>query len=223
MTTIHTFTAGGVNAYLVRTAPDACVLIDCGFPQHTTQLTAFLTQHGCAPGQLKHIFLTHGDVDHVGSAAHLRQQHGAPIHIHPADAPMLTAGDMALNRKSPPDRVSLLFRLFQLVDRTPRLDTFAADHLLTDGDDLTPLGFPARVIAIPGHSAGSVGFLTPGGDFFCGDLLMNVFGPALQMFLDDLPAAHASLAKLRPLPITTVYPGHGQPFPIAALWRRNPR
>ena len=31
------------------------------------------------------------------------------------------------------------------------------------------------------------------------------------------PDAQASLAKLRPLPITAVYLGHGQLFPITAL------
>ena len=40
---------------------------------------------GCQPGQLKLIVLTHGDVDHAGNAAYLREKYGAPIASHAAE------------------------------------------------------------------------------------------------------------------------------------------
>jgi glyoxylase-like metal-dependent hydrolase (beta-lactamase superfamily II) len=58
----------------------------------------------------------------------------------------------------------------------------------------------------------SIGILTAGGDLFCGDLFENTKAPALNSLMDDATAAAASAAKLKGLPIGTVYPGHGQPF-----------
>jgi hydroxyacylglutathione hydrolase len=65
-----------------------------------------------------------------------------------------------------------------------------------------------------GHSKGSIGLLTADGDLFCGDLLANVGQPDLWSIIDDREAAHASVEKLKGIAINTVYPGHGQPFPM---------
>jgi glyoxylase-like metal-dependent hydrolase (beta-lactamase superfamily II) len=79
---------------------------------------------------------------------------------------------------------------------------------------LSDCGFDAQVLALPGHSRGSIGILTAGGDLFCGDLLDNTDKPALNSIMDDLAAANASVEKLSGFAIHTVYPGHGQPFPM---------
>jgi glyoxylase-like metal-dependent hydrolase (beta-lactamase superfamily II) len=86
--------------------------------------------------------------------------------------------------------------------------------MVEDGDDLSGYGLDARVISIPGHSKGSIGILTDHGDLFCGDLLVNTDKPALNSLIDESSAAKASLQILRGMSIGTVYPGHGQPFPI---------
>jgi glyoxylase-like metal-dependent hydrolase (beta-lactamase superfamily II) len=57
---------------------------------------------------------------------------------------------------------------------------------------------------------------------FCGDLLENTKGPALNALTDDSAAANASVAKLEALKIGTVYPGHGQPFAMELLTKRKP-
>jgi glyoxylase-like metal-dependent hydrolase (beta-lactamase superfamily II) len=77
---------------------------------------------------------------------------------------------------------------------------------------LSDYGLEATVLSIPGHSKGSIGVLCPAGDLFCGDLFDNTKTPLLNAIMDDLEAAHASLAKLNKLAIHTVYPGHGKPF-----------
>ena len=80
--------------------------------------------------------------------------------------------------------------------------------------DLSDYGFHATVLSIPGHSKGSIGVLTAAGDLLCGDLFDNTKSPVLNAIMDDLDAAHASVAKLSQLTIHTVYPGHGKPFPM---------
>ena len=43
--------------------------------------------------------------------------------------------------------------------------------------------------------------------------------PGLEFFIDDMPAAEASLMRLRSLDVRTVYPGHGRPFPLKQVKR----
>lgn len=88
---------------------------------------------------------------------------------------------------------------------------------MCEGDTFAEYGFQAHVLDLPGHSKGSIGILTAEGNLFCGDLLMNIIKPGLQMYIDDLPVAQASLAKLKKLPIRMIYPGHGNPFTLGVL------
>ena len=98
-------------------------------------------------------------------------------------------------------------------------ETFEPDVLLEDGEDLSAYGLDARVVHLPGHSSGSIGVLTDDGDLFCGDLLVNVMGPSLHYYTDDLAQANESIRKLSDLGVETVYPGHGKPFPLNELSR----
>jgi len=93
-------------------------------------------------------------------------------------------------------------------------DRSKPDLSIEDGYDLSGYGFDAKVLSIPGHSKGSIGILTAGGDLFCGDLLINMDKPVLNDIIDDSAAANASVERLKSLEIDTVYPGHGKPFPM---------
>ena len=204
---------GAVNAYLVRSEA-GWALIDSGAPNARAALLRALEAAGCRADELRLIALTHGDFDHTGCAAFLRARSGAPIAMHPADAAMLERGDMFAGRAQ---RNPLMGWLAPRLFGFGRAQRAAPDHLLAEGDDLTPLGLPARVLHLPGHSRGSIGLLTPGGDLFCGDLLANTDGPKLNDLLDDPAAARASVERLRGLGVARVYPGHGEPFDLTAL------
>ncbi len=199
---------GTVNVYLLR-AGDAFVLVDTGAPNARGRLHKNLESLGCLPGKLKLIVITHGDFDHTGTAAYLRRAFGSRIGMHADDAPMAERGDMFVNRK----KSNALLRV--LVPRLigfGRAQRFAPDVLLTEGSTLAEYGLDARVVAIPGHSKGSIGILTDEGDLLCGDLYESIKRPALQLLIDDLPAALASDARVRSMGIRIVYPGHGAPF-----------
>lgn len=204
---------GSVNCYLVQ-GDKGFVLIDSGMPASRKALLQALERLGCQPGQLKLLVITHGDFDHTGSAAHLREAYGAKIAMHRDDSGMAEQGDMFFNRQP---RNALLRKLAPALIGFGKAQRFTPDVLLGEGDDLSPYGFAARVLSIPGHSKGSIGILTAAGDLFCGDLLANVGKPALGDIIDDMPAAEASLQRLRGLNVGMVYPGHGEPFPMNAL------
>jgi glyoxylase-like metal-dependent hydrolase (beta-lactamase superfamily II) len=105
--------------------------------------------------------------------------------------------------------------------RFGKSNRFRPDLYAEDGYALSEYDFDATVLAIPGHSKGSIGILTGARDLLCGDLFDNTDKPVLNSIMDDLAAAEASVEKLKSLYINTVYPGHGQPFQMAQLARSN--
>jgi glyoxylase-like metal-dependent hydrolase (beta-lactamase superfamily II) len=199
---------GTVNVYLLR-AGDAFVLVDTGAPNARIRLHKNLESLGCLPGKLKLIVITHGDFDHSGNAAYLRRAFGAPVGMHAEDAPMAERGDMFVNRKK---SNALLRVLIPRLIGFGRAQRFAPDVLLTEGSTLAEYGLDARVVAIPGHSKGSIGILTAESDLLCGDLYESIKRPARNSLIDDDAAAVASDARVRSMGIRNVYPGHGAPF-----------
>jgi hydroxyacylglutathione hydrolase len=205
-----------VNCYLVK-SDAGCVLIDTGLSTKRAELARALDGAGCGPGDLRLIVITHGDADHAGNAAYLRGTYGARIAMHRAEWQAVERGNMLLNRGRMPflrrTVGGLLFRFAGL--HTP--DRFEPDLHFEDGDDLSGHGLDATVLHLPGHSQGSVGALTADGDLFCGDLLTNLGEAKPNSLVDDPAGLEASLDRLRNLEIRTVYPGHGQPFPMELL------
>ena len=204
------FRLGTVNCYLVET-DTGFIVIDTGASNQRRELERELSSAGCLPGDLHLIVLTHGDFNHTGNAAYLRNSFGAKIAMHPDDAGMAQHGDMFLSRSSG----NAIFRsLAPILFRFSESNRFEPDLYLRDGDNLSEYSFDAQIVSIAGHSRGSIGILTSDGDLFCGDLLENTKKPALNSLMDDAAACEASIEKLQGLEIATVYPGYGEPFPM---------
>jgi glyoxylase-like metal-dependent hydrolase (beta-lactamase superfamily II) len=204
------FRMGSVNCYLIET--DTCyVLIDTGGSNSRKELVQKLESAGCKPGNLDLIVLTHGDFDHTGNAACLREVFGGKIAMHADDAGMVESGDMFVNRNKPNLLIRVLLPGFSGFGKPER---FRPDLLVEDGYEFFEYGIDAKVVSIPGHSKGSIGILIADADLFCGDLLVNTDKPVLNSLMDDPAAAATSLQKLESLCIETIYPGHGRPFPM---------
>jgi len=201
---------GSVNCYLTET-DTGYILIDTGGSNKRTDLEKELESAGCQPGNLKLIVLTHGDFDHAGNAAYLRKKFGTKIAMHYDDSGMVERGNMFWNRNKSNIFIRMISPILLGFGKSER---FKPDLYIGDGDDLSEHGFDAKVLHIPGHSKGSIGILTSGGDLFCGDLLENTDKPALNSIMDDPATANGSIEKLKSLKINKVYPGHGEPFPM---------
>jgi hydroxyacylglutathione hydrolase len=206
-----------VNCYLVRTG-DGFILIDTGRTSKRGAIEKQLESAGCQPGNLTLIVLTHGDFDHSGNAAYLRKKFGTQVAMHKADSGMVERGDMLWNRNKRNILIRIIFKLFF---RLSISDRFKPDVYIDEGYDFSGYGFDAKVLDIPGHSQGSIGILTASGDLFCGDLLANIAKPDVWSIIDDSVAAHASVEKLKRLQINTVYPGHGQSFPMELFMKTH--
>ena len=207
-----------ITSYLIK-AESGFIMVDTGYSMKHGDHSALdreLAERGCLPGDLILVILTHGDQDHTDAAAHLREIYGAKIAMHAGDAPMAESGDITIGRKVKPDHFSFLGKAIRAFAPKGRpYATFTPDILLEDGQSLSEYGLDATVLSLPGHSKGSIGILLAGGELFCGDLLFSYFGPDYHFYLDDAAAARASVATLRSLQVTTVYPGHGKPFPLS--------
>lgn len=207
------FGMGTVNSYLVETSMGH-LLIDTGGSVARRDLLQKLEDNGCTPDSLRLVILTHGDFDHIGSAAYLRSAFRVKIAMHRDDCGMAERGDMFVNRKKPNSVIKFLLPIFSGFGKS---EHFTPDVLVDDGFNLTEYGLEAKVISLPGHSRGSIGILTVEGGLFCGDLFENTKSPTLNSLMDDVTAAKASIDKLESMKISTIYPGHGPPFPWELL------
>jgi len=144
---------------------------------------------------VKTIVITHAHIDHVGGAARLKAETGAPVYMNEADFPVYDQIEMQALwlGMDPPEQVD--------IDVTPR-----------DGDVLRLGAAEFNVLHTPGHTPGSMGLWIPSEKkLIAGDTL----------FLDsigrtDLPGGDGKkiLVSIRekflPLPEDTlVIPGHG--------------
>lgn len=154
----------------------------------------------------KLIINTHGHLDHVGGNKRLKEATGAPILIHPLDAPML-------------NQVADHAAAWGLTaDNSP-----APDRELQDGDQISFGNITLKVIHTPGHTPGGISLFT-GREVFVGDTLF-----AGSIGRTDFPGGSfetikASIQK-RLFVLgddVKVYAGHGPATTIGQERRSNP-
>jgi glyoxylase-like metal-dependent hydrolase (beta-lactamase superfamily II) len=151
------------------------------------------------------ILNTHAHPDHLGAAAELQKRFDLPFAIHEDELPTFNSAK---------DTAQFLGLLnFQL----PELTTF-----LSDGQVLEINNLHLQVLHTPGHTPGSICFLT-GKHLFSGDTLFQG-----SVGRTDLPGGSMkqlcnSLKRLSRLPEDTqVYPGHGEITSIKKEIETNP-
>ena len=161
-----------------------CIVIDAG--------------HDAAPileaigsRTLRAVVCTHAHNDHVNAAAQVAEATGAPILVHPDEAPLW--------QMTYPDR--------------------APDGALANGQVITVAGTDLTVLHTPGHAPGACCLHAPGlGVVFSGDTLFNGGPGATGRSYSDYPTIVASITeKLLSLPSeTVVHTGHGDDTTIGA-------
>jgi glyoxylase-like metal-dependent hydrolase (beta-lactamase superfamily II) len=204
---------GGVNCYLIKTKTGH-IMIDTGYPAKCQGVEKCIRNASCDPESLKLIIITHGDHDHAGNSAYLRDKFDAKIAMHIDDIGMVENGDQDYNRKDKADYFAFKFKLMSLMSvffSTDKFTKYSPDIIIDETFDLSSYGLNAQIIHLPGHSKGSIGLLTNSGELFCGDLIYNFFKPEF-LYIDDLKAAKSSIEKLKSKNVKKVYSGHGKPF-----------
>ena len=204
-----------VNAFLVKVT-DGFILIDTGLAMHWEKLESELVSAGCLPGKLKLVIITHGDFDHTGNCARLREKYNCKIAMHEDDSGM-AENLVFLKRKVRTLPGKIFFLLRKLKRRKFTFEKFKPDFFLTDGQKLNEYGLNATVIHIPGHTKGSIGILTDDGILFAGDTFTNRKKPDIATYIENSGELKNSLAQLKAMHVKTVYPGHGAPFQMEEI------
>jgi hydroxyacylglutathione hydrolase len=155
---------------------------------------------------VKRILLTHAHIDHILMVKRFHEATGAPVWLHAADRPLYDRGvDQAAAFGMP----------------WPGSAPIA--HAIEEGEEVGIAGIPIRAIHTPGHSPGSVTFVTSDG-LISGDVLFRG-----SVGRTDLPGGDWGLLartireRLFSHPKETrVLPGHGPETTIGFELRTNP-
>ncbi len=201
MSNYETF-CGGVfetNCYLLH-APEGDILFDA-----PDGACAWLEAQGFAP---KLLLLTHGHFDHVPDVAKIKQRFGCPIGCHADCAPMISDPEF--------------FRKFGFA---LEIEPAEPDFLIEETSSREFLDKPFEVLEVPGHSPGSLCFVSREDQLVVGGDVLFAGGVGRW----DLPGGDGDLlfrgirTKLYPLgDDLTVLAGHGPPTTIGRERASNP-
>ena len=204
---------GNVNCWLVtgsKALPtNGSVLVDAGRERDFPMLEALCREH-----RVKLILLTHAHPDHAGSAALLRKSLNIPVALGRLDLPLLEDP-----HARPLYSRGLLGKAVLAMSRKELSQpgtSFSPELLLQGGEDFYRYGFSIRAIALPGHTAGSMGYEINHRFLCTGDAVMNLPWPTPALLFEDEVQAKESAAKIAGLGKRVILPGHG-----AALWNRE--
>jgi glyoxylase-like metal-dependent hydrolase (beta-lactamase superfamily II) len=158
--------------------------------------------------------LTHGHVDHIGSAAALRESTGASVMAGAGDASYIRGGATMPPAVFEDWEIPIYERVSAGLPEAAA--AVPVDRELTDGDVLD-FGGGAHVLAIPGHTEGSIAVHLPEhGVLFAGDTIANVGSVMLGVFNQDRARTIASFKRLAALDVQTACFGHGDPIESGA-------
>jgi glyoxylase-like metal-dependent hydrolase (beta-lactamase superfamily II) len=200
---------GRFQAYAWADA-DGVTLIDTGAADTGGQLAGALDEIGLDPTDVRRVVLTHFHDDHAGAAAEVRAWGEVEVLASASDAAVLR-GDLAAAEPvlSPAD----LALHHQFTSAVPPAPPVVVDREVSDGD-LLDFGGGARVIAVPGHTGGSIALHLPAhGVLLTGDAVIQWAGRIVAgVFNSDDDAARASFARLAEIDIEVAALGHGNPL-----------
>ena len=205
MSEIHRIKCGNGNCYIIENGVDG-ILVDTGKKEFVNRVL-----EACRQYHVKLIVLTHAHFDHAENAAQISNALGIPIGMSEKDCNLIQSNaSQGLSAETFLGKIVLSVSLKDFSVRT--LEKFKPDIFLKDGDSLSGYGVNASIIALPGHTDGSIGIDVDKKGIIVGDALMNMFYPTVSMLYHNKSEMLDSAGKISRLGNRTIYFGHGKPM-----------
>ena len=206
MSEIHRIKCGNGNCYIIENGVDG-LLVDTGKKEYANRVMEV-----CRRYHVKLIILTHAHFDHVENAVQISKALRIPIGMSEKDCNLIQSNkNQILSAETFLGKIVLAASLKNFSVRT--LQEFKPDIFLKDGDSLSDYGVNANIIALPGHTDGSIGVDVDHKGLIVGDALMNMFYPTVSMLFHDKGEMLDSARKISRLGNRVIYFGHGKPIP----------
>jgi glyoxylase-like metal-dependent hydrolase (beta-lactamase superfamily II) len=204
---------------------DGLTLIDSGVPGSAAPIADAIRALGHDPAEVRRLVLTHAHADHTGSAAEIAEWGGVTVLAHRAEAPAIRGQESVPAPRLADWEKPILERVSAEMPAVPTLPV-RVDRELEDGD-VIEFGGGAVVLAIPGHTPGSIAVHLPqAGVLFTGDTLARdprsrdgrapVFA---GLFNVDIATMSASIRRLATIDADIACFGHGEPVTARASAR----
>jgi len=210
---------GYVKSFVIK--GDKAVIVDTGYPGNGERILDHLRNNNIELSDVSLIIITHGHIDHYGSADELRKLTGAPVAMHRADAENIKKGIHYIGLPT-----CLAARIFKslFIKKDPILSkALGVDIAFETNIDLKEFGINGSIIHTPGHTAGSVSIILSDGTAIIGDLMMGGIlrkrTPHLPLFANDLVQLGQSIEKIIQLSPNVILASHGGPFTKQAVER----
>jgi glyoxylase-like metal-dependent hydrolase (beta-lactamase superfamily II) len=190
---------------------DRLIIIDAATPGRARAVWQYLASMGYPPEAVDEIWLTHGDIDHMGSIAALKAGSRATVIAHRAEVPLVQG---SADRELGPLPLSGAYqRLFNWsIRHLFRYQPTPVDRPVEDRENLG--GW--QVIHSPGHTPGSVCFYHPGRRLIIvGDAInhrQGRLGAPPPLFTPQMSHAYSSIHKIAALDFEVCCFGHGPPI-----------
>ncbi len=192
-------------SYVYLIVDDEISLVDTGFPGQGDVILRQLKSLNIKPTDIKHILLTHHDVDHIGNISALQKATGAKVWISKEDLPYMYGNLKRHGIKKP---LSALYAI-----EMPE-NVFEYNEGQKIGN--------IQVIPTPGHTPGHVSFICKDA-LFTGDLVVNyktkiVVAPKILTW--SRKALKESIKKVEHLDFNWICPTHGKPVERGDIWEK---
>ena len=199
---LYAVTRMSCNCFIIESKPDELTVIDTGMPGSTRAILEGAKSLNYEPEQIKHILITHADIDHIGSLADLTQSTGATVYAGKESVHYIE------NAKTPPHVPSFMGAMTGLFQKKAKVNE------IFDDNDTLDIADGILAIHVPGHTPENYNFFwRKEGVLFGADLF---FALTKNLTLSPSPLTwnrdelYKSARRALALAPKYICPGHGR-------------
>jgi len=197
------------NLYVIK-GVDGDVLIDTGFIGMKRKLKRWLDNFN-----IKTIILTHAHIDHIWNVQYLKDLYGCEVMMGLDDVENID--NSKINSKASEDKYIWWTKIMNYGMKKLTPHKFKVNEGLNDRQTLNRYGLGLKIVALPGHTNGSIGIMYK--DYlFAGDALVNrKRGPEIAFQNQNNKFARMSYERVIELKPKIIFVGHDNKIKISEL------